>query len=181
MFVTDTLTAPDADGARYEADRLDATAAWVARHRPPGSGALAELGAKDGALTGRLLRAGYTVHAAEPDPALRQRLRSAFGRRTRLRLSAADLSAPPPVRRRFGAVLLIEALQAGQDLELLHALPTDLLFVALAPSALDGRLRPWMSAQQGWLLVEEIDLAAPRAATRRPAPGSRGVLLRRSL
>ncbi len=78
-------------------------------------------------------------------------------------------------------MLLIEALQAGQDLELLHALPTDLLFVALAPSALDGRLRPWMSAQQGWLLVEEIDLAAPRAATRRPAPGSRGVLLRRSL
>ncbi|MFJ5881274.1 hypothetical protein [Kitasatospora cineracea] len=166
--------------SEYEAERLDATAAWVARHRPPGSGALAELGAGEGALTGRLLRAGYTVHAAEPDPALRARLWDRLRGRARLRLSGADLAAPPPVRRRFGAVLLIDTLHAGQDLELLHALPTDLLFVALAPSALDGRLRPWLSAQQGWLLVEEIDLAAPHPAQQTLAPGSRGVLLRRA-
>ncbi|RKE17962.1 hypothetical protein [Streptomyces sp. TLI_171] len=176
--MTDTLVA--ADGDRYEAERLDATAAWVSRHRPPGSGALAELGAREGALTVRLLKAGYTVHAAEPDPALRARLFAALRGRARLRLTAGDLADPPPVRRRFGAVLLIDSLHPGQDLELLHALPTDLLFVALAPSALDGRLRPWLSAQQGWLLVEEVDLAAPHPGPCPAAPGSRGVLLRRA-
>ncbi|MFJ1754682.1 hypothetical protein [Kitasatospora sp. NPDC088134] len=174
--MTDTLVA--AEGDRYEEALLDATAAWVARHRPPGSGALAELGAREGALTRRLLKAGYTVHAGEADPDLRARLFAAFRGRARLRLSASDLADPPPVRRRFGAVLLIDALRPGQDLELLHALPTDLLFVALTPPALDGRLRPWLSTQQGWLLVEEIDLAAPGTGPR--APGSRGVLLRRA-
>jgi hypothetical protein len=78
------------------------------------------------------------------------------------------------------AYLLIELLYDGQDLGLLSRFPTDRLFVALEPTALQRLVWPIT-----WSVEEEVDLVLPRvepiaggrAYLRKP--GSRGLLLRR--
>ena len=83
------------------------------------------------------------------------------------------------------AYLLIEMLYYGQDLDLLTALPTGLLFVALEPEVLDASLRPWLTASPDWEQIDEVVLVRPaletvcggRAYLRKR--GSTGVLLRR--
>ncbi|MER5321173.1 hypothetical protein [Streptosporangium roseum] len=63
----------------YEADRLDATAAWVARWCAPDDGPIVEVGACEGELTRRLAGKGYTLQATEPNAGFRARLAGRLG------------------------------------------------------------------------------------------------------
>uniref|UniRef100_UPI000DE30996 SAM-dependent methyltransferase n=1 Tax=Nonomuraea lactucae TaxID=2249762 RepID=UPI000DE30996 len=167
----------------YEASRLDATAAWVARSCAPDDGPIVEVGACQGALTARLAAKGYTVLAAEPNPAFRARLEAGPQVRV-LRDSLEDLAARRghPAR----AYLLSEMLYYGQDLDLLHELPTDLLMISLAGEWLNETIWPWVREQSTWRVAEWCELAAPalefvcdgRAYLRKR--GSRGLTLTRA-
>ncbi|MFH9684757.1 hypothetical protein ACH4LE_00220 [Streptomyces sp. NPDC017413] len=169
----------------YEAERLDATVAWIAGHSPPGSGPLVEVGACEGALTARLVDKGFTVHATEPNPVFRHRLSAHAGDTAHIHAeSLEDLAA----RRETpgAAYLLIEMLYYGQDLALLDRLPADLVFVALEPETLAARLTPWLEHTPHWEKADETPLVAPaleavcggRAYLSKR--GSIGVLLRRT-
>lgn len=180
----------------YEKDRLDATAAWVLGHRAATGESLVEVGACEGALTHRLVAAGCAVHATEPNPLFRKRLVEAVGGTETVRVSSRDLAelAVEPdltdqaqeAHPRAGAHLLIEMLYYGQDLGLLDRLPTDHLFVALEPDAMDGRVRPWLAASATWEEVESVHLVPPRVETVCAGRaylikrGSDGLLLRRT-
>ncbi|MBB1243167.1 hypothetical protein GL263_06250 [Streptomyces durbertensis] len=169
----------------YEAERLDATTAWIARVCPPGAGPLVELGACEGALTRRLVDKGFPVVATEPNAVFRERLARHVGhnRVTVTPDDLASLAAAP--RRPGGAHLLIEMLYYGQPLDLLDRLPGGPLFVALAPERVCDLLRPWLGRSSVWAAEEELTLVAPRvelvcggrAYLRKR--GSRGLLLRR--
>ncbi|MEU0144357.1 hypothetical protein ABZ119_00150 [Streptomyces sp. NPDC006288] len=170
----------------YEAERLDATTTWVARFRDPADGPLVEVGACEGALTARLAGKGYRVDATEPNQIFRDRLTAGPGATEPVRVHPDSLELLAGTRRLAGAAyLLIEMLYYGQDLELLTALPTDLLFVALEPEVLDTALRPWLATAPAWEIVDETVLVRPaletvcggRAHLRKR--GSAGVLLRR--
>ncbi|MFS0694461.1 hypothetical protein [Streptomyces nitrosporeus] len=170
----------------YETERLDATTAWIARFRDPGAGPLVEVGACEGALTGRLAGKGYTVEATEPNPVFRTRLAEGPGSADTVRVHPQGLEELARAPRLTGsAYLLIEMLYYGQDPELLTALPADLVFVALEPEALDTSLRPWLAASPHWEQIDETVLVRPaletvcggRAHLRKR--GSTGVLLRR--
>jgi hypothetical protein len=167
--------------SQYELERLDATTAWVRAQLDPAAGHVIEVGACEGALTRRLLEAGYTVDATEPNPLFLERLRLLSPGAGELRIHPHSFEELGTTRRLTGsAYLLIELLYGGQDLGLLSRFPTDRLFVALEPAAL-ARL-VWPIA---WSVEEEVDLVLPhvepaaggRAYLRKP--GSRGLLLRR--
>ncbi|MFI6638657.1 hypothetical protein [Streptomyces sp. NPDC050504] len=170
----------------YESERLDTTTAWIAHWCEPDAGPLVEVGACEGALTGRLADKGFRVEATEPNPAFRRRLVERVAHE-RLTVHNDDLEAlAVPARQLAGsAYLLIEMLYYGQDLALLDSLPTDLVFVALEPEALDTRLRPWLAETQRWRQADETVLVEPaletvcggRAYLRKR--GSTGILLRR--
>ncbi|MFD7518883.1 hypothetical protein ACFV85_29260 [Streptomyces niveus] len=171
----------------YEKDRLDATAAWVLGHRGEAGDPLVEVGACEGALTQRLVAAGRTVHATEPNPLFRTRLSEAVRGTESVRVSADDLAAlTGEGRPRAGAHLLIEMLYYGQDLGLLDGLPTDHVFVALEPATMDTLLRPWLAASATWREVESVRLVPPRVETVCAGRaylikrGSDGLLLRRT-
>ncbi|MFD4116795.1 SAM-dependent methyltransferase [Streptomyces niveus] len=171
----------------YEKDRLDATAAWVLGHRGETGGSLVEVGACEGALTHRLVAAGRTVHATEPNPLFRTRLSEAVRGTESVRVSADDLAAlTEEGSPRAGAHLLIEMLYYGQDLDLLDRLPTDHVFVALEPATMETLLRPWLAASATWREVESVRLVPPRVETVCAGRaylikrGSDGLLLRRT-
>lgn len=177
----------------YEKDRLDATAAWVLGHRAATGEALVEVGACEGALTHRLVAAGCAVHATEPNPLFRKRLREAVGGTETVRVSAKDLAELTETTEladegqpRAGAHLLIEMLYYGQDLRLLDRLPTDHLFVALEPDAMESRVRPWLAKSPAWQEVESVRLVPPRVEAVCAGRaylikrGSDGLLLRRT-
>ncbi|MEU9749994.1 hypothetical protein [Streptomyces niveus] len=171
----------------YEKDRLDATAAWVLGHRGEAGDPLVEVGACEGALTHRLVAAGRTVHATEPNPLFRTRLSEAVRGTESVRVSADDLAAlTGEGRPHAGAHLLIEMLYYGQDLGLLDGLPTDHVFVALEPATMDTLLRPWLAASATWREVESVRLVPPRVETVCAGRaylikrGSDGLLLRRT-
>ncbi|MEU0526162.1 hypothetical protein [Streptomyces niveus] len=180
----------------YEKDRLDATAAWVLGHRAATGESLVEVGACEGALTHRLVAAGCTVHATEPNPLFRKRLAEAVGGTETVRVSSKDLAdlaiasdladLTEEGHPRAGAHLLVEMLYYGQDLGLLDRLPTDHLFVALEPDAMDSRVRPWLAASATWQEVESVHLVPPRVETVCAGRaylikrGSDGLLLRRT-
>ncbi|MFE7524057.1 class I SAM-dependent methyltransferase [Streptomyces halstedii] len=170
----------------YETERLDATTAWIARACDPDTGPLVEVGACEGALTDRLADKGYRVEATEPNPVFRARLTAGPGAGDTVHVHAEGLEPLAGTRRLPGeAYLLIEMLYYGQDLDLLTALPTGLLFVALEPEVLDTSLRPWITASPDWEQIDEVVLVRPaletvcggRAYLRKR--GSTGVLLRR--
>lgn len=170
----------------YEKDRLDATAAWVLGHRAGTGGPLVEVGACEGALTHRLVAAGRTVHATEPNPVFRKRLSQALSGAENVRVRADDLAGlTGPDGPRAGAHLLIEMLYYGQELSLLDELPTDHVFVALEPEAMDTRVRPWLAGSATWREVESVRLVPPRVETVCAGRaylikrGSDGLLLRR--
>lgn len=177
----------------YEKDRLDATAAWVLGHHAETGESLVEVGACEGALTHRLVAAGRTVHATEPNPLFRTRLAEAVRGTGNVRVSAEDLAELAELaehteeedRPRAGAHLLIEMLYYGQDLALLDRLPTDHVFVALEPGAMDSHVRPWLAAS-AWREVESVRLVPPRVETVCAGRaylikrGSDGLLLRRT-
>ncbi|MFB4288579.1 hypothetical protein ACBI99_13120 [Nonomuraea sp. ATR24] len=164
----------------YEVARLDATAAWVARWWFPGDGPLVEVGPCEGALSRRLADKGYTVHAAEPNPAFRARLETVPGV-----LATPDGLEELAKAGPSGAYLLSEMLYYGQDLDLLHRLPTDLLLISLAAERLNDTVWPWVREQSEWTVAERCELAAPalefvcdgRAYLRKR--GSRGLVLTR--
>ncbi|WP_415961449.1 hypothetical protein [Streptomyces sp. 021-4] len=169
----------------YEAERLDRTVAWIAEHCPPGSGPLIEVGACEGALTTRLADKGFTVHAAEPNPAFRRRLAERVADTARVRPDALEeLAAGQELPG--AAYLLIEMLYYGQDLTLLDRLPADLVFVALEPVTLATRLTPWLESAPHWEKAGETPLVAPALETvcggraYLSKRGSVGVLLRRT-
>ncbi|MFC9602726.1 hypothetical protein ACFTTN_04600 [Streptomyces niveus] len=180
----------------YEKDRLDATAAWVLGHRAATGESLVEVGACEGALTHRLVAAGCAVHATEPNPLFRKRLAEAVGGTETVRVTSKDLAdlaiasdladLTEEGNPRAGAHLLIEMLYYGQDLGLLDRLPTDHLFVALEPDAMDSRVRPWLAASATWQEVESVHLVPPRVETVCAGRaylikrGSDGLLLRRT-
>ncbi|WP_381789693.1 hypothetical protein [Streptomyces niveus] len=174
----------------YEKDRLDATAAWVLGHRAATGESLVEVGACEGALTHRLVAAGCAVHATEPNPLFRKRLAEAVGGTETVRVTSKDLAGLADLTEeghpRAGAHLLIEMLYYGQDLGLLDRLPTDHLFVALEPDAMDSRVRPWLAASATWQEVESVHLVPPRVETVCAGRaylikrGSDGLLLRRT-
>ncbi|MFH8346558.1 hypothetical protein [Streptomyces sp. NPDC018045] len=160
----------------YEARRLDATAAWVRRHCPPGGKPLVEVGACEGALTSRLAADGFCVYATEPNPRFRARLDAAPWDTGTVQVGAEDLAGLAKEGPEGAAYLLIEMLYYGQDLALLDDLPTDLLFLALEPEALETRLRPWLAASAVWRAVEETPLVTPRVE---PVCGGRAYLSKR--
>ncbi|WP_405791654.1 hypothetical protein [Streptomyces sp. NBC_01506] len=177
----------------YEKDRLDATAAWVLGHRAATGGSLVEVGACEGALTHRLVAAGCAVHATEPNSLFRKRLKEAVGGTDSARVSSTDLAELAELAElgegaqpRAGAHLLIEMLYYGQDLDLLDRLPTDRLFLALEPDAMDNRVRPWLATSATWQEVESVHLVPPRVETVCAGRaylikrGSDGLLLRRT-
>ncbi|MEU9128139.1 hypothetical protein AB0D08_08510 [Kitasatospora sp. NPDC048540] len=175
------------DSSRYEADRLDAAAAWIARHCPPQSGQLVEVGACEGALTRRLAAAGHQVLATEPNPRFRTRLAAALAGTPAVRIGDADLAAlTGPDAPASPAHLLIEMLYYGQDLDLIDRLPTERVLVALEPATLDARLRPWLAGSRNWRAAEETELVGPRlepvcgGRAYLSKRGSTGVLLRRT-
>ncbi|MCX5203521.1 SAM-dependent methyltransferase [Streptomyces sp. NBC_00237] len=162
----------------YERARLDATTAWVARHRAPDEGPLVEVGACEGALTVRLAAKGYPVDATEPNPLFRDRLarhlETGFDG-VRVHEDALEGLAAVP-RLPGSAYLLIEMLYYGQDLDLLDALPTDLVLLALEPAALAERVRPWLAGTSRWALADETVLVAPALE---PVCGGRAYLSKR--
>ncbi|MFE0106772.1 SAM-dependent methyltransferase [Streptomyces sp. NPDC059009] len=182
----------------YEQRRLDATTAWIARSVSPDNGTLVEVGACEGALTTRLVDKGFRVAATEPNPVFRERLHRHLGAgspqldlydHSLEQLAGAEAGAGVGAEQRGvpgSAYLLIEMLYYGQDLDLLDALPGDLVLVALEPEALDTRLRPWLDKSAQWSAVDETVLVRPalegvcggRAYLRKR--GSTGVVLRRA-
>lgn len=167
--------------SQYELERLDATTVWVRAQLDPAAGHVIEVGACEGALTRRLLEAGYTVDATEPNPLFLERLQLLGPGAGELRIHPHSFEELGTTRRLTGsAYLLIELLYGGQDLGLLSRFPTDRLFVALEPAALDRLVWPI-----AWSVEEEVELVLPRvepvaggrAYVRKP--GSRGLLLRR--
>ncbi|MET9290893.1 hypothetical protein [Streptomyces sp. NPDC003077] len=171
----------------YEARRLDATAAWVLRHCPPATGPVVEVGACEGALTSRLAAQGHLVHATEPNAHFRSRLSAALGGAEGVTIGSEDLAElAKESGSRAAGYLLIEMLYYDQDLSLLDALPTDLLFLALEPEALESRVRPWLAGSAVWRVAEEVPLVAPSVETvcggraYLSKRGSTGVLLRRA-
>ncbi|MBB1260292.1 hypothetical protein H3147_15830 [Streptomyces sp. OF8] len=160
----------------YEAERLDATTAWISRVCPPGAEPLVELGACEGALTRRLVDKGYSVVATEPNAVFRERLARGVDR-DRVTVTADDLAALARAPRRAGgAHLLVEILYYGQPLELLDRLPGGPLFVALAPERVCDLLRPWLGRSAAWAAEEELTLVAPRVE---PVCGGRAYLRKR--
>jgi hypothetical protein len=132
-------------------------------------------------LTRRLLDAGFTVDATEPNPLFLDRLQSIRWGAGELRVHPHSFEELGTTRRLTGsAYLLIELLGDVQDLGLLERFPTDRLFVAMDPDALAEKAWP-----ASWSVEEELDLVLPRvepvaggrAYLRKP--GSRGLLLRR--
>ncbi|MEO3973643.1 hypothetical protein [Streptomyces sp. CAU 1734] len=169
----------------YERERLDATTAWIADWVRAEDGPLIEVGACEGALTTRLTGKGFRVEATEPNPLFRERLAERAG--TGVRVHPGDLAALTAEPRLPGAAyLLIEMLYYGQDLDLLNDLATDLVFVALEPSSVAGRLRPWLNASTTWAQAGETRLvgASLEAVCGGRAylskRGSTGIVLRRT-
>ncbi|WP_049562356.1 hypothetical protein [Nonomuraea sp. SBT364] len=169
------------ESSAYEGARLDATAAWVARWWVPDDGPVVEVGACEGALARRLVDKGYTVYAAEPNPAFHARLRTVPGVEATAD-GLEELAAGGPA----GAYLLSEMLYYGQDLDLLHRLPANLLLISLAAERLNDTVWPWVREQSAWTVAERCELAAPalefvcdgRAYLRKR--GSRGLALTRT-
>ncbi|MBB5080364.1 hypothetical protein [Nonomuraea endophytica] len=145
-------------GSPYEMARLDATAAWVARWCVPEDGPVVEVGACQGALTARLLAKGYEVRAAEPNPLFRARLEREHGVAA-LPDSLEDLAA----HRRWPAkvYLLGEMLYYGQDLDVLHDLPAEVLLISLAEERMADTIWPWVREQDVWRVAERRELAPP--------------------
>lgn len=146
----------------YEAERLRATAGWIGDWCPPGEHTLVEVGACEGALTVRLAGHGHRVVATEPNEVFRARLSEAaagrditIGAESLADLTGATFSAP-------AAVLLIEMLYYGQDLDLLDGLPADTLFLATDPDQMNGQVKPWFARSPGWQVLEERALCRPR-------------------
>ncbi|MBB4918215.1 hypothetical protein [Streptosporangium saharense] len=143
----------------YEADRLDATAAWVGRWCAPGEGPLVEVGACEGELTRRLVGKGYTVQATEPNASFLARLRE---RDLGAELSQESLEELAVGRSRpAAAYLLIEMLYYDQDLALLDDLPTDRILLALETERLNDMVWPWLREQSVWRVAERVELAPP--------------------
>ncbi|MFI6498511.1 hypothetical protein [Nonomuraea typhae] len=149
-------------GSPYEAGRLDATAAWVARWAAPDDGPVVEVGACEGALTARLLAKGYTVRATEPNPLFRQRLEREQGI-VALPDSLEDLAAHRAHPARI--YLLAEMLYYGQDLDLLHDLPAEMLLISLSGERMADTLWPWVRSQDVWRVTDRRELAAPALET----------------
>jgi hypothetical protein len=169
------------DSSAYERSRLDATTAWVARHRLPAEGPLVEVGACEGALTVRLAAKGYEVDATEPNTLFRDRLARRVETGSQgVRVHPHDLADLADRTAATGlpgtAYLLIEMLYYGQDLALLDDLPTDLVLLALEPAALAERVRPWLAGTTRWELAEETVLVAPALE---PVCGGRAYLSKR--
>lgn len=167
--------------SQYELERLDATTAWVQAQLDPAAGRVIEVGACEGALTRRLLTAGYTVDATEPNPLFLERLSAITPGVGELRIHPHSFEELGTTRRLTGsAYLLVELLYDEQDLALLDRFPTDRLFVALHPEALASKTWPVT-----WSVEEELELVLPRVETVAGGraylrkPGSRGLLLRR--
>ncbi|MEU0478653.1 hypothetical protein ABZ260_05615 [Streptosporangium sp. NPDC006013] len=144
----------------YEAERLDATAAWTARWCSPQDGPIVEVGACQGELTRRLAAKGYQVQATEPNAGFRARLaeRAEPGVEV-LADSLEDLAAHG--ERPAAAYLLAEMLYYDQELALLDRLPTDLVLVALETGQLNERVWPWLREQSTWRVAERVELAPP--------------------
>ncbi|GAB3469896.1 methyltransferase domain-containing protein [Actinophytocola sediminis] len=151
----------DFDTSEYEAERLRATTSWIGDWCPPGH-VLIEIGACEGALTTRLADKGHQIVATEPNAVFRSRLTTALaGREVSIRPdSLADLtrSTLPPT----AAVLLIEMLYYGQDLDLINALPADMLFMATDPDQMTDQVKPWLATNSTWRLLDERALGRPR-------------------
>ncbi|NJQ04653.1 SAM-dependent methyltransferase [Streptomyces lonarensis] len=144
----------------YEQERLDATTAWTARWVRPDDGPLVEVGACEGALTGRLEQKGFRVLPTEPNDAFRARLDAS--RPESAPAGTEDLAALAGGRHLPGAAyLLVEILYYGQEPALLDALPTDTLLVALEPGALAARFDPWLDGNATWRQVDRVELVAP--------------------
>jgi hypothetical protein len=146
----------------YEAERLDATVGWIGDWCRPGGHTLVEVGACEGALTTRLADKGHRIVATEPNPVFRARLTGALagrdipvGEESLADLTHASISAP-------AAVLLIEMLYYGQDLDLLNALPADMVFLATDPDQMNGQIKPWLARTPGWQVLDERALCRPR-------------------
>lgn len=175
------------DTSAYENERLDATTSWIARFCAPDGGPLVEVGACEGALTGRLVDKGFQVEATEPNRIFRQRLTDRFhAARPRIHADDFETLAAEPRRMPGAAYLLIEMLYYGQDLALVDRLPTDLVLVTLEPEALGSRLRPWLTATSAWEQIDETVLVRPALETvcggraYLSKRGSTGVVLRRA-
>jgi hypothetical protein len=121
-----------------------------------------EAGACEGALTLRLADKGHRMVATEPNPVFRARLAARVaGRDVRLRTeSLAELTRATLPRP--AAVLLIEMLYYGQNLDLLDALPADLLFLAADPAQTTAAIKPWLAAHSQWRVLDERLLSRPR-------------------
>ncbi|MFJ3834954.1 hypothetical protein ACWGHM_26315 [Streptomyces sp. NPDC054904] len=148
------------ESSPYEAERLDATTAWIAGRLSPADGPLIEVGACEGALTARLGAKGFAVEATEPNTPFRDRLVARVGDTAQVHPDGLEELAARP-RLPGAAYLLIEMLYYGQDLDLLDTLPTDRVFVALEPEALATRLAPWLERAAHWEAAEEEVLVRP--------------------
>ncbi|MET0237258.1 MAG: hypothetical protein ABW224_21590 [Kibdelosporangium sp.] len=152
----------DFETSAYEAERLRTTASWIGDWCLPGEHVLVEVGACEGALTTRLADKGHRIEVTEPNPVFRSRLTGALtGRDVVIRTeSFADLTRAtlPP----SAAVLLIEMLYYGQELDLLNALPTEMLFIATDPDQMAGQIKPWLTANAQWRVLDERELGRPR-------------------
>jgi hypothetical protein len=176
----------DFETSVYEAERLSATASWIGDWCPPGERTLVEIGSCEGALTVRLADRGHRIEAAEPNPVFRSRLTAAVADRDIVVRpdSLADLTRS--TLPSSSAALLIEMLYYGQDLDLLDALPVDMLFLATDPDQMSGQVKPWLAANPKWRILEERTLGRSRmefvgtgqAFIRKR--GSTGVVCRRS-
>lgn len=158
-----SLTADPWDfrNSEYECERLRQTAEWVGRRVAPESGLLVEIGACEGALTARLLDAGYCLIACEPNERFRTRLADVAKHRAKVRPDSLEgllQRVPVPAR----AYLLIEMLYYLGDLSILNDVPSDLLFLTCSAEELRQRVDPWLAASTTWQPVELVQLVAPR-------------------
>ncbi|GAA3123608.1 hypothetical protein [Streptosporangium carneum] len=144
----------------YEADRLDATAAWVTRWVSPADGPIVEVGACEGELTRRLAGKGYAVQATEPNDSFRDRLIAHAPSGAEVSSESLEDLAEDG-KRPAAAYLLIEMLYYDQDLALLDALPTDLVLLALETGQLNDVVWPWLREQSTWRVAERVELAPP--------------------
>jgi hypothetical protein len=177
----------DMSRCEYEKERIDRSVSWIRQRAHPTAHTLVEVGSCEGAMTERLIAAGYrNLTACEPNPLFHSRLVDRL-RGSSISISSLDLaslSKGRPLPADF--YLMLEMLYYIQDFNLLNSLPTERLLVATSDEFYYNRIRPWLECDQSWRVAGETVLVEARVdfcvsgkvLLRRT--GSRGIILTRS-
>ena len=157
-----TATDPwDFGTSRYELDRLDASTTWVCKWVYPRVHSIVEVGACEGALTERLLGAGFSrIVACEPNGEFRDRMVARLNDRVEVRDSTLEALSQGGPNADF--YVLSEVLYYVADLAVLNRLPTKRLLVSANEQYVRKVVEPWIHSDRTWRIVDEQPLVEAR-------------------